>query len=67
MDVDVLFLVRNLIEGEAAAGHWALVGSFSCVHTQVVEKVVPLPENFQTCPVVLQTHEHTHSATCRLI
>jgi hypothetical protein len=37
------------------------------VHAQVIEEVVPLPENFQACPVVLQAHEHTHSATCRLI
>ena len=52
MDGQVLVEVRLLCKGLVAAWLIALKGSFSCVNSEVVEEVMPLPEKHVTPLVV---------------
>lgn len=52
MHVQMLLLVRHLVEGQPAPGHRAQVGPLSSVDPQVVEQVVPLRKELPTAIVV---------------
>ena len=62
--IDVLLLVRYLIESEMASVDGALIGSFPCVNAQVVEEVMPFPEDLPALAMLLGADEDTHSSTC---
>lgn len=52
MNFQVLLLVGDLIEGNAAPLHRADERTLARVHSQMVEKIVPLRENFTAARVV---------------
>lgn len=57
MGIKVLLLVGYLVECELAIPHWAEERSLACVNPQVVEEIVPFPEDFFALIVIFVTWE----------
>ena len=64
MNVQVLFHVCLLIEPLITVLKFAEKRFFLCVNSQVVEKVMPLSENFAT--VFMRTAEQSYHSSVRL-
>jgi len=48
MSLKMFLLVRYLVEYEVASIHRALEGLLSSVNSEMIEKIMPFPENFPT-------------------